>query len=63
MKHLPNAFLAFAERLFIDARSDPSKLAFAEKAYLEAAEIQPPGNQVWAYAHYKLGYVYWNQGD
>ncbi len=23
----------------------------------------PPENKVWGYAHYKLGYVYWNKGD
>ena len=62
-KYIPNAYLAFAERLFIDAQSDPSNLALAEQAYLKAAEIPPPGNQVWGYAHYKLGFVYWNRGD
>ncbi len=38
-------------------------LAMAEQAYRKAAEFPPPANRVWGYAHYKLGYVYWSQGD
>ena len=31
-------------------------------AYIKAAEAPPPGNPVWGYAHYRLAFVYWNQG-
>jgi tetratricopeptide (TPR) repeat protein len=55
--------LAFGERLFLEAGSDPSRLALAEQAYQKATEIPPPGNPIWGYAHYKLAYVAWNQGD
>ena len=29
----------------------------------EVIKYPPPDNKVWGYAHYKLGYVYWNKGD
>lgn len=59
---LPHAYLAFGERLFVDAQSDPSALSLAEMAYIKAAEAPPPGNPVWGYAHYKLAFVHWNRG-
>ena len=62
--YLPHAYLAFAEHLFVEAQSDASRFALAEQAYRKAAEaVPPPENAVWGYAHYKLAYVYWNQGD
>jgi tetratricopeptide (TPR) repeat protein len=62
-KYIPNAYVAFGELLFAGAQSDPSRFAMAEQAYRKATEIPPPENAVWGYAHYKLAYVYWNQGD
>ena len=62
-KFLPNAYLFFGERLFVESQSDPSQLSLAVSAYRKAAEAPPPENQVWGYAHYKLAFVYWNQGD
>ncbi|MEP7123769.1 MAG: hypothetical protein ABJE95_22765 [Byssovorax sp.] len=62
-KYVPDAYLAFAEWLFLEAQSDPARLVLAEQAYRKAAELPPPGNRIWGYAHYKLAYVYWSQGD
>jgi tetratricopeptide (TPR) repeat protein len=62
-RYLPNAHLAFAEQLFEQAMVDPGKRGDAEKEYLEVLRYPPPDNKVAAYAHYKLGYVYWNAGD
>lgn len=62
-KYIPNAYLAFGELFFNEAQGDPSKWALAEKSYLEVTKYPAPDNKVWGYAHYKLGYVYWNQGD
>ncbi|MCK6592270.1 MAG: hypothetical protein L6Q76_32350, partial [Polyangiaceae bacterium] len=57
------AYLAFGELFFNEAQGDPSKWAFAEQSYQEVTKYPPPDNKVWGYAHYKLGYVYWNKGD
>ena len=62
-KYIPNAYLAFGELFFNDAQADPSKWALAEQSYGEVIKYPPPDNKVWGYAHYKLGYVYWNKGD
>ena len=62
-KFIPNAYLAFGELFFNEAQGDPSKWAFAEQSYMEVTKYPPPDNKVWGYAHYKLGYVYWNKGD
>src|SRR6185437_12208255 len=62
-KYIPNAYLAFGELFFNEAQGDPSKWALAEQSYLEVIKYPPPDNKVWGYAHYKLGYVYWNKGD
>jgi tetratricopeptide (TPR) repeat protein len=62
-KYIPNAYLAFGELFFNEAQGDPSKWGLAEKSYLEVIKYPAPDNKVWGYAHYKLGYVYWNQGD
>jgi TolA-binding protein len=62
-KFIPNAYLAFGELFFNEAQGDPSKWELAEKSYLEVIKYPPPDNKVWGYAHYKLGYVYWNKGD
>lgn len=62
-KFIPNAYLAFGELFFNEAQGDPSKWGLAEKSYLEVTKYPAPDNKVWGYAHYKLGYVYWNQGD
>jgi tetratricopeptide (TPR) repeat protein len=62
-KYIPNAYLAFGELFFNEAQGDPSKWALAEQSYTEVTKYPPPDNKVWGYAHYKLGYVYWNKGD
>jgi TolA-binding protein len=62
-KYVPNAYLAFGELFFNEAQGDPSKFDLAAKAYQEVIKYPPPNNKVFGYAHYKLGYVFWNQGD
>ncbi|MFO0614049.1 MAG: tetratricopeptide repeat protein [Polyangiaceae bacterium] len=62
-KFIPNAYFAFGELFFQDAQQDPGKWAFAEQSYQEVIKYPPPDNKLFGAAHYKLGYVYWNQGD
>jgi tetratricopeptide (TPR) repeat protein len=62
-KYIPNAYLAFGELFFNDAQGDPSKWDLAEQSYTKVVGYPPPDNKVFGYAHYKLGYVYWNKGD
>jgi tetratricopeptide (TPR) repeat protein len=62
-KFIPNAYLAFGELFFNEAQGDPSKWALAEQSYSEVVKYPPPDNKVFGYAHYKLGYVFWNKGD
>jgi len=62
-KYIPNAYLAFGELFFNEAQGDPSKWQTAQQSYSEVIKYPPPENKVWGYAHYKLGYVYWNMGD
>jgi tetratricopeptide (TPR) repeat protein len=62
-KFIPNAYLAFGELFFNEAQGDPSKWALAEQSYNEVIKYPAPDNKVFGYAHYKLGYVYWNKGD
>lgn len=62
-KYIPNAYLAFGELFFQEAMGEPEKWALAATAYKEVLKYPPPENKVWGYAHYKLGYVYWNTGD
>ncbi len=62
-QYVPNAYLAFGELYFQEASADPSKWALAEAAYKEVLKSPPPGNKLYGYARYKLGYVYWNQGQ
>lgn len=60
---IPNAYLAFGELFFQEAQTDPSKWDLAAAAYQKVIGYPPPKNKVYGYAHYKLGYVYWNKGD
>jgi len=62
-RFVPNAFLAFGELYFQEAQGDPSKWPFAQNFYKEVLKYDPPENKLWGYASYKLGYVFWNQGD
>src|SRR5262249_40080606 len=62
-KYLPHAYLAFGELFFQDAQGDASKWSLAEQSYKEVLKYPAPDNTMLGYAHYKLGYVYWNQGD
>ncbi len=61
--YIPNAYLAFGELFFLEAQADPSAWALAEQSYRKVTEYPAPNNKVFGYAHYKLGYVYWNQGE
>lgn len=61
--YIPNAYLAFGELFFQEAQGDPSKWDFAIAAYKEVIKYPPPDNKVYGYARYKLGYVFWNQGN
>src|SRR5262249_48012492 len=61
-KYVPNAYLAFGELFFQEAQTDPSKWALAEQSYKEVIKVSS-SNPSFSYAHYKLGYVYWNKGD
>lgn len=62
-KYIPNAYFAFGELFFQDAQQDPSKWAFAEQSYQEVVKYPAPDNKLFGAAHYKVAYVYWNQGD
>ena len=62
-KYRPNAYLAFGELYFQEAQGDPAKWQAAELAYSQVTGSPPPENRVYGYALYKLGYVYWNQGE
>ncbi|MEJ7733670.1 MAG: tetratricopeptide repeat protein, partial [Polyangiaceae bacterium] len=61
--YLPGAYLAFGELFFGEAQADPWKWALAEQSYKKVLDYPPPENTSFGYAHYKLAYVYWNQGD
>lgn len=60
-KYLPKAYLAFGELFFSEAQTDPSRWASARTFYDKVLTFPPPDNELWAYAHYKLGYVDWNE--
>jgi tetratricopeptide (TPR) repeat protein len=62
-RYLPQAYLAFGELFFAEAQGDPAKWPLAEQAYREVLRYPAPQNTMLGYAHYKLAYVYWNQGD
>ena len=62
-KYIPSAYLAFGELFFSQAQTDPEKFELAKGAYLKVIESPPPENKMWGYAHYKLAYVAWNQGN
>jgi len=60
--YVPHAFLAFGELYFTEGQRDPSRWPLADQAYRKVLEHKAPGNRLWGYAQYKLGYVHWNQG-
>src|SRR5450432_4781351 len=61
--YIPNAYLAFGELFFQEAQGDPTKWDLSAAAYKEVIKYPPPTNKVYGYARYKLGYVFWNQGQ
>ncbi len=61
--YIPNAYLAFGELFFQEAQGDPSKWELSAAAYKEVIKYPPPTNKVYGYARYKLGYVFWNEGE
>ncbi len=61
-KYVPNAFLAFGELYFTEGQQDPTRWSLAQQAYQKVLAHRAPGNELWGYAQYKLGYVHWNQG-
>jgi len=62
-RFVPNAYLAFGELYFNEAQGNPSQWAVAANFYKRVKTYDPPGNKLWGYATYKLGYVMWNQGE
>ncbi|HRG95061.1 MAG TPA: hypothetical protein PLR99_02360 [Polyangiaceae bacterium] len=62
-KYIPNVYLAFGELFFNEAQGDPSKWDLAAQAYENVIKYPAPGNKVFGYAWYKLGYVAWNKGE
>jgi len=62
-RYVAGAYLAFGELYFNEAQGDPTKWPLASQAYSEVVKYPLPDNKVFGYAHYKLGYVYWNQSD
>ncbi len=62
-KYIPNVYLAFGELFFNEAQGDPSKWDLAAQAYESVIKYPAPGNKVYGYAWYKLGYVAWNKGE
>ncbi|MEM1029427.1 MAG: hypothetical protein AAGN82_03710 [Myxococcota bacterium] len=62
-RFVPNAYLAFGELFFNEAQGDPSKWDVAGNFYRQVQDYDPPGNKLWGYATYKLGYVEWNKGE
>jgi TolA-binding protein len=62
-RYISATYLAFGELFFDEAASDPSKLPLAEQAYREVIKYPPPANEVFGYAHYKLGLVRARSGD
>ncbi|MBW2454329.1 MAG: hypothetical protein JRI68_07455 [Deltaproteobacteria bacterium] len=61
-KYVPHAFLAFGELYFAEGQRDPTRWPLAKLAYQKVLKHKAPGNKLWGYAQYKLGYVHWNQG-
>ncbi len=61
-KYVPEAYLAFGEMYFNEGQADPKRWVLAKQAYEKVLKYPAPKNKFWGYAHYKLGYVYWNQG-
>jgi tetratricopeptide (TPR) repeat protein len=59
-KFIPSAYFAFGELFFNEAQGNPAQWSFAEQSYKEVVKYKPPDNKLFGYAHYKLGYVYWN---
>jgi tetratricopeptide (TPR) repeat protein len=62
-RFVPRAYLAFGELFFAEAGQDPSKWELAEQAYQKVVSYPPEKNDVYDYAWYKLGLVFWNSGD
>ena len=62
-KHVPHAYLVFADYFFDEAQSDPSKLPMAQQAYEKVIAAPPPLNRFYGYAWYKLAYVHYTQND
>lgn len=51
---VPAAYFAFGEMFLAEARTDPSKLAFAEQSYKEAMKYPAPANSLHAAALYRM---------
>jgi len=57
---IPNAYFAFGELYFNLAQQDATNWSFAKAGYEKVIGYPPPQNKLYGYAHYKLGYVFWN---
>jgi TolA-binding protein len=62
-RYIPYAYFAFGELFFNDAASDPSKFPLAEQSYAKVIQYPPPGNGLFAFAHYRLAQVFAKKGD
>jgi hypothetical protein len=58
------AYLRFAEHYFDDAMQGKADWKIPQEAYGKVRDLTDPATDIEnAYAHYRLGYVAWNQGD
>ena len=60
-KYAANAHLAFGEAAFIAAQGAPAQWQVAIAEY--TAALATPDSPIVGYAHYKLGYCHWNDGN
>ena len=55
-----HSYLALGELYFEQAQRDARIWQSALAAYERVTQAPPPHDQLWGYAHYKLGHVQWN---
>jgi tetratricopeptide (TPR) repeat protein len=58
---VPQAYFAFGELFFDEARKDPAKLPLTRQFYQQVVKWPPPGNAAYGLAWYRLGHVYWRE--
>jgi TolA-binding protein len=60
---IPHAYLGFGEMFLSEGAADPSKLDFARQSYEQVLKYPPPQNEVYGFAHYRLGQVFHQKND